>query len=698
MSLLWNKPDREAAKRWVAEGKKVLDHQQKLACFDKAIRADPDYAPAWSNKGYVLLSLKNYEEALKCCSKAVEIRPDYRYAWNARGDALRNLGRYVEAIKSYKKAISLKNDYAYPWNGMGDALRELGQYSQAIKCYDSALKIRPLSMSWNGKGVALAKMGKSEDALYCFDRSISISPTFVWPWYCKGRLLEKLGRVQESARCYRTVLKIDPEFQDANDRLNRISRDTPTTASGKGERSTLVRQSLPPATSDFQQELENLFSRALEDRRTSIKVNAGELHRTVGGYPRSNHRMHLCCKAMYREMQEGDLLLHAPAKGEGASLTILYQLPRPEKKAASSPRVFQAVEMQKLPASLASRYTESEVIGQGGFARVFCVTKRDGSIAAVKVPIALEPSTGKAFMAEIQNWMHLKHRNIVRIIDYNILPIPFIEMEYCGGSLAEMKKPVSPEEAAMMVINICEGLKYAHARSIIHLDLKPQNILLDNGVPKITDWGLSRLISGASHSVSPLFTVFYAAPEQINGDISDQRTDIWQIGVILYELVTGRLPFTGDSMVEIGMGIATKVPERPGAVNPDAQPLDGIILKCLEKDSARRYQSVADLQKDLAAYLKISYLGSLKDSIQLNDLSRSAYYCGDLVLISMKIGDLAAAYKYSLDLIRYSRGDVRAEAQELSDQIRSRVEMKAGDLPVELIQKAEVIVHRVRLQ
>ena len=130
----------------------------------------------------------------------------------------------------------------------------------------------------------------------------------------------------------------------------------------------------------------------------------------------------------------------------------------------------------------------------------------------------------------------------------------------------------------MMVINICEGLKYAHARSIIHLDLKPQNILLDNGVPKITDWGLSRLISGASHSVSPLFTVFYAAPEQINGDISDQRTDIWQIGVILYELVTGRLPFTGDSMVEIGMGIATKAPERPGAVNPDAQPLDGIIL------------------------------------------------------------------------------------------------------------------------
>ena len=354
---------------------------------------------------------------------------------------------------------------------------------------------------------------------------------------------------------------------------------------------------------------------------------------------------------------------------------------------------------KSLPPEISNRYTESQLIGRGGFARVFKVKKPDGSWAALKVPISLDAATGKSFIAELQNWTSLNHENIVRVLDYNIMPLPYFEMELCDTTLADLEKPVSPEDAAWLIFNVCEGLKYAHARGIIHRDLKPHNILLKGGVPKISDWGLSKVMAGSrTATVSGGFTAYYAAPEQIANKPKGQTTDIWQIGVILYELVTGRLPFTGDSMVEIGMGIATKAPERPGAVNPDAQPLDGIILKCLEKDSARRYQSVADLQKDLAAYLKISYLGSLKDSIQLNDLSRSAYYCGDLVLISMKIGDLAAAYKYSLDLIRYSRGDVRAEAQELSDQIRSRVEMKAGDLPVELIQKAEVIVHRVRME
>jgi len=696
MASFWKKPDIKEAKRWVGEGKKLLDPQQKLACFDKAIRADPGYAPGWSNKGYVLLGLGRYDEALECCSRAVEVSPNYSYAWNARGNALKKLGRHAEAIKSYEKAISLKRDYAHPWNGMGDALRQLGQYSQAIDCYNRALKIRSFSGPWNGKGIALTKIGKFNDALICFDKSISISPAFVWPWYHKGRALEELGRVQEAAHCYRTALKIVPGLHDAEIRLTKI-QEIKTDEPVKRGQSRSAPQSLPPTMNNFQKELADLFSRALEDGRTSIKVNSGELHRALGGYPGSNHRMPVCCDAMYQEMRAGDRILSAPAKGKGASLTIRYLLPRPCGDTPSPPEV-PVDDEQRIPTSLASRYTESVFIGQGGFARVFKVAKQDGSIIAVKVPIALDPSTGKSFMTEIQNWVHLDHRNIVRVIDCNILPIPFIEMEYCDGSLSAMKKPVPSREAAMFILNICEGLKYAHARSIIHLDLKPQNILISNGVPKITDWGLSRVVSCASLSISPSFTVLYAAPEQINGGRKDERTDIWQIGVILYELVTGQLPFTGESMVEIGMTIATKTPERPGAVHPGAQPLDAIILKCLEKQPRQRYQSVADLQKDLAAYLKLNYAESLKESVQVHDLHRSAYYCGDLVLISMKTGNLVDAYKYAADLARYSAGGARAQAIELATQIKSRVEMGAQELPGELVQKAEVIVHQMRMR
>lgn len=168
--------------------------------------------------------------------------------------------------------------------------------------------------------------------------------------------------------------------------------------------------------------------------------------------------------------------------------------------------------------------------------------------------------------------------------------------------------------------------------------------------------------------------------------------------MILYELVTGRLPFAGESMIEIGMAIATRAPEQPGAVHPGAEPLDEIILKCLEKDPEQRYQSVADLQKDLAVYLKMNYVESLKESTRANDLSRSAYYCGDLVLISMKIGDLVAAYKYASDFARYAGVATQAQATELAGQIKARVEMGAQELPGELVQKAEVIVHQVRVR
>ncbi len=354
---------------------------------------------------------------------------------------------------------------------------------------------------------------------------------------------------------------------------------------------------------------------------------------------------------------------------------------------------------KSLPPEMAERYTASEFIGKGGFARVFKVQKLDGSWAALKIPISLDAATGKSFIAELQNWTSMVHKNIVRVQDYNIMPITYFELELCDGTLATLERPVPPDHAAWLLFNVCEGLKYAHARGILHRDLKPQNIMLRDGVPKISDWGLSKVMTQSrTTTVSGGFTAYYAAPEQITNKPKDERTDIWQLGVILYELVTGMLPFTGESIVEIGMAIATKTPERPGAIHPDAQALDTIILKCLEKNPEQRYRSVADLQNDLAAYLKLNYAESLKESIHVNDLQRSAYYCGDLVLISMRSGDLVAAYKYAVELARYSAGEIQAQAVELAKQIKMRVEMGAQELPDELVQKAEVIVHQVRVR
>ncbi|MCX6696661.1 MAG: hypothetical protein NTV84_03725, partial [Methanoregula sp.] len=175
----------------------------------------------------------------------------------------------------------------------------------------------------------------------------------------------------------------------------------------------------------------------------------------------------------------------------------------------------------------------------------------------------------------------------------------------------------------------------------------------------------------------------------------DERTDIWQLGVIFYELLTAELPFAGGSMMGIRKDIATKDPKLPGEIQPRAQVLDPVVMKCLKKVPSERYQSVIDLQKALAQFLQITYTESLKMSVTAKDYNQSAHYCADLVRVNLLTGDMKSAYMYLLDLIHYSKGDVKIETQELSEQIKMRIEEGVTEIPDELLQKAEIIVHQV---
>ncbi len=356
--------------------------------------------------------------------------------------------------------------------------------------------------------------------------------------------------------------------------------------------------------------------------------------------------------------------------------------------------------LTSFPAELLSVYEPLEELGKGGFARVYKVKrKKDGEVVAVKIPLSLDPATGKSFLREIENWVHLRHPNIVRVYDYNILPVPFFEMEYCESSLEKLPKPLKSEQAALLIFNIAEGLKYAHSKGIIHRDLKPSNILLKNGVPKISDWGLSKVTKEGRSTTLTSFTALYTAPEQISRSKfgkTDERTDIWQLGVIFYELLTGRLPFEGDDLVELGFSIIRDEPLKPSELNPEAEPFDGIVMRCLAKNKEERYESAAELQGELALIIGMDYRKELKKTVANGDLSRSAYYAGELVLIHMKLGDLAGAYKYLGDLEAYARSEVREEVSILREQVKVRLE-QGLPIPEELVEKAEIVVHKVKL-
>ena len=261
------------------------------------------------------------------------------------------------------------------------------------------------------------------------------------------------------------------------------------------------------------------------------------------------------------------------------------------------------------PRELESKYTEITYIGRGGIAWVFSARRKsDGVKIAVKIPISFDETTGKCFLNEIAAWETLRHENIVEVTAVNILPVPYVEMEFVPGSLEALEKPLPVWKAVHIINGVTAGLQYAHEHGFIHRDIKPHKILLtEDVVPKITDWGMSKVLAADIKKSSIAgFSLSYAAPEQVSPSEfgrTGERTDIYQLGVVFYELVTGSIPFGGESIVEVGNAILRENPIAPSEYNPDAMAVQKIILKCLEKDPAHRYQSAAELLDALAGYL-----------------------------------------------------------------------------------------------
>jgi hypothetical protein len=258
--------------------------------------------------------------------------------------------------------------------------------------------------------------------------------------------------------------------------------------------------------------------------------------------------------------------------------------------------------IKSFPYELHSIYKDPIFLGEGGFGRVFKAIRSDGTDVAIKIPKTFDKRSEKTFITEVSNWNKLDHPNIVKLYDYKILPIPFIEVEYCERMLEHGQKPL--DEAIEVIRQVATGLSYAHQKNIIHGDIKTGNILINRGLYKISDWGLSKLKITESVSLSGA-TPQYAAPEQISREFgrADERTDIYQLGDVFYELVTGEVPFKGE-ISEIYGSILTKKPTPPSQINPQSAIIEPIIMKCLKKEKDERFSSMEELIKALEEFSK----------------------------------------------------------------------------------------------
>jgi serine/threonine protein kinase/tetratricopeptide (TPR) repeat protein len=262
--------------------------------------------------------------------------------------------------------------------------------------------------------------------------------------------------------------------------------------------------------------------------------------------------------------------------------------------------------------TFAGRYQIIEELGKGGMGEVYKVLDKEVNakiaLKLIKPEIAADKKTIERFRNELKTARDISHKNICRMYDLNKEENSYyITMEYVEGQdlkgLIRQSRQLTVGTTISIAKQVCDGLAEAHRLDVVHRDLKPQNIMIDKeGNARIMDFGIARSLKakGITGSGVMIGTPEYMSPEQVEGKEVDQRSDIYSLGVILYEMVTGKVPFEGDTPFTIGVKHKSEAPKDPREFNVQLpEDLSRVILRCMEKDKKERYQSAGEARSEL---------------------------------------------------------------------------------------------------
>ncbi|CAD6493183.1 MAG: Serine/threonine-protein kinase PknD [Candidatus Argoarchaeum ethanivorans] len=398
------------------------------------------------------------------------------------------------------------------------------------------------------------------------------------------------------------------------------------------------------------------FSKALETREleTIPKLNVGE-QQTL--------------RIKIRPTEAGDAPIDYSIKFSDLQ-DRAYEIERTTTIQISTSDETRAVPMHPAPVTptaerLMEKYARLEYLGGGSFADVYKATKKDGGVVAVKVLRNLDERAENVFFREISIWEKLSHRNIVKLLSPHLKPVPHIEVEYVdGGNLYEALKTgeMDVQAACQIAFDIARALEYAHSKYVLHGDINPKNILLTStGEAKITDFGLAKVAT--SSSIVKGYTLAYASKEQVEKGRAEEKTDIYQLGLTFYVMLTGANPFDAGSRYDTDERVRTYSPDPPGKYNPRAGGLDEIIMRCLSKDPGER-PSTRELRECIYEFVKKNYSESLHLSEDVDTII--SINCR-LAMLAAKQGDLPEC----LSALRYALGKVSDQSarKELNKMI-----------------------------
>jgi beta-lactam-binding protein with PASTA domain/predicted Ser/Thr protein kinase len=275
-----------------------------------------------------------------------------------------------------------------------------------------------------------------------------------------------------------------------------------------------------------------------------------------------------------------------------------------------------------VPQQLGGRYEIGDLLGRGGMAEVHIGRdSRLGRAVAVKMlrpDLARDPSFQARFRREAHSAASLNHPAVVAIYDtgedeFAGNPVPYIVMEYVEGStlreLLASGRRLMPERALEIVDGVLAALAYSHQHGIVHRDIKPANVMLTrSGDVKVMDFGIARAVADQSATMTATSAVIgtaqYLSPEQARGEQVDARSDLYSTGCLLYELLTGRPPFVGDSPVSVAYQHVREEPLPPSSIDPDVPAsVDAIVMRALTKDRELRYQDADEMRADIGRAL-----------------------------------------------------------------------------------------------
>ena len=367
-----------------------------------------------------------------------------------------------------------------------------------------------------------------------------------------------------------------------------------------------------------------------------------------------------------------------------------------QEKAAITPPGAVGIEREKKDklSRLEKVYSSVRYLDSGGFGEVFLVQTKEGQTIAIKV--LREPERHEeVFFKEFEAWTRLIHRNIVRLLRPRLSPLPLFEMEYVDGEdlgwLVEKSAPFSPERACRIAFDIARGIEYAHASNVVHADLKPRNILLTKAEEvKISDWGLARF--AASSSLVKGYTPGYAAPEQVRREKTSKEIDIYQIGVVFNEMLTGDNPFNYGSLDERDERVLTLVPEKPSRHNPRVEPLDDIVLGCLEKAPGNR-PKVHEFIQVLSKYMKENYSMLLQVTGETSE--KIDILCWN-AMFAAKLSDYEECLRALKDIrANASDKEVKESVQNMMDAIEYR-EKEEREITDTILNGIDIILRRIQ--